>query len=82
MGHVLDVRQAHHAGAVDRDVHEDAVEIDILLGVRVDQVVEVMPGDGEHRLAIHLGVVQAIEQMDAAGADVARQTPSLPVNLA
>ena len=32
-----------------------------------EQVVELQAGDGEHRLAVELGVVEAVEQVDAAG---------------
>jgi hypothetical protein len=41
-----------------------------------------MAGDRERRLVVELGVIEAIEQMDAAGPEVARQTPSFPVYLA
>jgi hypothetical protein len=47
--------------------HEQLVELDVLLGVGVDEVVELQPGDGENWLAVELGVVQAVEQVDAAG---------------
>ncbi len=36
--------------------------------MRIDQVVEMMARNRQHRLPIHLGVVQTIEQVHAAGA--------------
>ena len=53
---------------VDAHVHEKLVELDVLLRVRVDQVVELKAGDRQHRLAVELGVVEAVEQMNAARA--------------
>jgi len=38
--------------------------------------------DGHDRLMIELRVIQTIQQMDRAGPEVARQTPTSPVNLA
>src|SRR5438552_1929969 len=40
----------------------------LMMGVGVDQVVVVVAGDGQDRLAVHLGVIQAIEEVDAARA--------------
>ena len=34
--------------------------------MRIDQIVKVMAGDRENRLAVELRIVQAVEQMDAA----------------
>ena len=65
--HVLDVRRSHDAHAVFRDVHEDLVELDILLRVRPDQVVVGHSGDCEHRLPVELRIVQTVQQVDAAG---------------
>ena len=68
MRHVLDVGDAHHPGAVEGDVGEHPVEVHVLLGAGVDQVVEVVAGDGEHRLAVELGVVEAVQEVQPAGA--------------
>ena len=65
---VDDVRRPHDALVVRGDVHEQLVEIDVLLVVRADQVVEGVAGDRQHRLAVALGVVQAVQQVDAARA--------------
>ena len=35
--------------------------------MRVDQIVKVMPGDRQHRLAVEFGVVKTVQQMNAAG---------------
>ena len=56
------------ARVVDGDIHENFVELDVLLGMRVDQIVILQPGDREHRLAVQFGVIQAVQQMNAAGA--------------
>ena len=58
------------------------VERHILLGVSSDQVVELQAGDSQHRRTIHLRVVEAVQQVDSTGPEVARQTPSFPVYLA
>jgi hypothetical protein len=62
VGDVLDVGDAHHAGVVDRHVGEHAVEVHVLLGARVDQVVKVVAGDSQDRLAVELGVVEAVQR--------------------
>src|SRR5206468_10415209 len=38
-----------------------------LLAMRVDQVMEGVAGNREHRLAVALGVVQAVQQVYSAG---------------
>ena len=65
---VVHVRRPHDPLVVGGHVHEQLVEVDVLLVVRADQVVEGVAGDGEDRLAVALGVVQAVEQVNAAGA--------------
>ena len=61
VGHVLDVRHPHDPGRVDGHVGEHPVQVHVLLGVGVDQVVEVVAGDRQDRLAVALGVIEAIE---------------------
>jgi len=68
LDYVLDVGRAHDARIVDTDVHVELVELDVLLRVGLDQVVKLQARDGEHGLAVELGVVEAVEQVDAAGA--------------
>src|SRR5205823_2781413 len=63
---------------VDGHVHEDLVELDVLLSEGADQVVVGHAGDGEDRCAVHLGVVQAVQQMQPAwpgGRDTNPQAP-------
>ncbi|HEX3943765.1 MAG TPA: hypothetical protein VHW69_06740 [Rhizomicrobium sp.] len=66
-GDILHVRGAHYAFVVYADVHEELVERDVLLGVGADEVVELHAGDGENGLAVHFGVVEAVQKVDAAG---------------
>ena len=63
-----DVRGAEDLLVVDGDVLEQRQQVDFLLIVRADQVVVRLAGDREHRRAVHLGVVQAVQQVDGAGA--------------
>ena len=62
------MRRTHDALVEDRDVHEELVEVDVLLVVHADEVVKGVAGDGEDGDLIALGVVEAVEQVDAAGA--------------
>ncbi len=59
--------RAHDPVVVDADVDEQLVEFHVLLRVRVDKIVELQAGDGQHGLAVELCVVEAVEEMDAAG---------------
>src|SRR5262249_43091072 len=63
---VLHMGGAHDPRVVDADVEEQLVELDVLLRQRVEQIMKLQSGDREHRLPIKLGVVESIEQMDAA----------------
>ena len=65
--HIDRMSRAHDALVEDRNVHVKLVEIDVLLVIHADQVVKSVPGDGEHRLQIALGVIETIEQVNAAG---------------
>ena len=67
IGDVAHVRGAHDADVVLRDVDEQLVELDVLLGMRADQIVERHAGDRQDRRAVELGVIQAVQEMDAAG---------------
>src|SRR5665213_12381 len=64
--HVVHVRRSHDALIERRDVHEQLVEVDVLLVVHAYQIVKRVARNGEHRLAIALGIVESVEQMDAA----------------
>ena len=65
---VLDMRGAHDPHRISGRVHEQFVERDVLLGEGFDQIVVLRAGDREHRLIVELGVVDAVQQVDAAGA--------------
>src|SRR3979490_858729 len=62
---VFDMRRPHDAGVVDTDIHEQLVELDVLLGVGVHEVVILQTGDGEHGRAVELGVIEPVQQMNA-----------------
>ena len=62
------VRRPHDALVEFSYVHVELVEIDVLLIVHADEVVEGVAGDGEDWLQVALGIVQAVEEMHAAGA--------------
>ena len=51
----------------DGDVLEEREEIHFLLVTRADEVVVGLTRQGEHRRAVHLRVVEAVEQMNRAG---------------
>ena len=66
IGDVFHVGRAHDALVEDGDVHEELVERDVLLRIGADQVVKLQAGDRQHRLAVELGVVESVQQMNAA----------------
>ena len=66
--HVLQVRGSHDARVVRSHVHEKAVEGDILLGKGVIQIVKGKSGNRQHRLAVELGIIEPVQEMDAARA--------------
>ena len=58
--------RAHDARVVDGDVHVKLVELHVLLREGVEKVVELEAGDGEHRRLIEFGVIESVQEMDAA----------------
>src|SRR5687767_3042024 len=58
---------SHHALVEDTCIDEKLIELHILLGEGPDQIVIMQTGESQHRLAVELGIVQPIEEMDAAG---------------
>ena len=64
---VLGVGRAHDAAVIDAHVHEQLVELDILLGVGVQQIMVLKARDGDDGLAVELSVVKTVEEVDAAG---------------
>ena len=65
---IVHVRRPHHALVVDGDVHEQLVEIHVLLVMGADQIVKGVAGDRQHRLAVELRIVKSVQQVNAAGA--------------
>jgi len=65
---VDDVHGVRHPRTVIGHAHEQPVEIDVPLVVGADRVVQGVAGDGQHRLPVALGTVQAMEQDHAARA--------------
>ena len=58
---IVDVARTHDALVEFGDVHVELVEVHILLVVRADQVVESVPGDRQHRLAVAFRVVESVQ---------------------
>src|SRR5262245_42599270 len=44
--YILRMGRSHYTGIIDRYVSKQPVEVYILLGVRIDQIMVMMPGDG------------------------------------
>lgn len=62
---IFHVLWSHAADVVHANVGEELVKLDILLRVRVHQIVKLQTRDGEHRLAIEFSVVKSVKQMDS-----------------
>jgi hypothetical protein len=56
----------HHALIEIGYVHKQLVESNILLSERTDQIAVLHTGNGQYGSVIHLGVIQTIQQMNAA----------------
>jgi hypothetical protein len=63
---VFDVGWTHHSRVEHTDIFIQLVELDILLRERVKQIMELQAGDRQYRLAVELGVVQSVEQVNPA----------------
>ena len=55
--------RTRHFDIVERDVLHQLGRVDALLIARADEIVERQAGDRHHRRAVHIGVVQTVEQM-------------------
>ena len=76
------MRRSHHASIIDGHVGKQPVEVHILLGVCVDQVMIMMPRNGKNRLAIELRIIKTVQQVNPARAGCGQANPSLPLYLA
>ena len=63
--HVLDARRVHDPRVVLAHVDEESIQLDVLLGVGIDEIRDRQPGDGEDGLPVQLGVVEPLEEVDA-----------------
>jgi len=79
-GNILQVLGAHAARVINTHIHEKLVELHILLAPRFRQIVELHAGYGQHWLPVQFGVVEAVQQVDAAGAR-SGQTAAQPANV-
>ena len=69
IGDIFDVRRAHDRVRCRRDTSMNSRSSSTSCCVCVSiRSWNCRPGDGQHRLAVELGVVQAVEQMNAARA--------------
>ena len=57
---------SHDAFIESRDIHIEFVERHILLRVSPDEVMKLQPSDGQHRHVVELGIVESVQEMDAA----------------
>lgn len=75
-------RFGRHVHVLAGDVLVQADQIDLLLVVAAEPGPRLLTDDRHHRLMVELGVVEPVQQVYGAWTQVARQTPSWPVNLA
>ena len=59
---------AEHLLVEDRDIFIKRQQVDLLLISHPDQVMVSLPGEGKNWSAVHLRVVQTVEEMNRAGA--------------
>src|SRR4051812_35114815 len=74
---IRNVLRSHHTCRIERHVHKNTIEVDILLRVRIDQVVEMVSGYRQDRLAIEFGIVKAVQKMYSAGTGSRETNPKL-----
>ena len=53
--------------AVDRNIGEEPFQVDLLMVLCPDEPGRHLPGDGDHRRMVELGIVKAVQEMDCAG---------------
>src|SRR5688500_15043439 len=68
VGDILHVSRPHHSGVVNSNVTEYAIEVHVLLGMRIDEIVKVLSRQRQYRLPIQFGVIETVQQMKTARA--------------
>src|SRR6185437_3793787 len=76
--YVFHMRWSHHSRVVGCNVHEKPVRCDILLGKGVAEIVKGHSSDREHWLAIKLGVIKSVEQVNCSRAGLSQAHTHLP----
>src|SRR5690242_20772587 len=71
----------HDPLVVDRDVHKQPIERDILLCVRTNQIMELKASDSQHGLAVQLGVVETVEQVNSSRSGCCQTNAQFPGEL-
>lgn len=69
-----------HEGA--GHILEHRLQVEFLLIVAAHRGTRLLANDCKYRLVVHAGIVEAGDHVRGTGSEVARQTPSRPVNLA
>ena len=46
MGNIFDMGWSHHARIINRNIHKDFIEFDILLGFGANEIMKRQAGDG------------------------------------
>ena len=68
IGHAFHMRSAHDSLVIDRDIHEELIQRYVLLGKGTNQIAVLKSCDRKNRSMIHLRVIEAIQEMNAARA--------------
>ena len=68
MSHITNMFRTHDPRVIQSHVHEQAIQVHVLLRKGIDEIMKMMAGDRQHRLSIELGIIQAIKQMNSSGA--------------
>jgi len=64
---IFDMRRPHHPHVVLGDVHEEFVELDVLLRVGAEKVMELQAGNRQHRHPVELRVIEPVQEVNSAG---------------
>ena len=66
IGHALHMRSAHDSLVIDRDIDEELIQRNILLGKGAHQIAMLQACNRKDRRVVHLRVVQTIQKMNAS----------------